>query len=128
MSRKCHCTSHCPCTSSCSVVILSSSFQGSKSASGTPAKRRTHADNIPDSEKPFSCERKPQKLSTHRVSTHRSLSLSTISHYHYFYTIIMGVVERYSAVALSHIPEQSASSFMCELHFFPPRIIIEFLY
>lgn len=24
---------------------------------GTPVKRRTHADNIPDSEKPFSCER-----------------------------------------------------------------------
>ena len=27
---------------------------------GSASKRRTHADSIPDSEKPFSCDRKPQ--------------------------------------------------------------------
>ena len=52
------------------IFIHSCLFKGK--ARGTPGggngpgggntKRRTHADNIPDSEKPFSCERKYTEL------------------------------------------------------------------
>ena len=37
-------------------------ISGGPMGGSSSSKRRTHADNIPDSEKPFSCDRKPYKL------------------------------------------------------------------
>ncbi|XP_059086805.1 zinc finger protein neuro-d4-like isoform X2 [Tigriopus californicus] len=49
----------------------SSSSMGNSGVSkgGTPSKRRTHADNIPDSEKPFSCERPSRGGSARKAAT-----------------------------------------------------------
>ena len=49
-----------------------------RSGGSTPAKRRTHADNIPDSEKPFSCESMyPSSVSScHVLFSNRMFELS----------------------------------------------------
>ncbi|TRY72520.1 hypothetical protein TCAL_10505 [Tigriopus californicus] len=65
----------------------SSSSMGNSGVSkgGTPSKRRTHADNIPDSEKPFSCElcgaryKTRPGLTYHYKNSHKDFDRSTLN-------------------------------------------------
>ena len=54
--------------------------QGGGGPGNSSNKRRTHADNIPDSEKPFSCERK---------FLLRNLVVFTVVFYYFFFECVL---------------------------------------
>ena len=56
---------------------------GASGSSNPTNKRRTHADNIPDSEKPFSCERKSCGLCS-ELGTSKSVLLEVNSDFNVF--------------------------------------------
>ena len=56
---------------------------GASGSSNPTNKRRTHADNIPDSEKPFSCERKSCGLCS-ELGTSKSVLLEVNSYFNVF--------------------------------------------